>query len=139
MEYQKLPVEFKRQWIEALRSGKYSQTVGELFSYNVNTKNVEMHDGTNKEVLYDPNSYCCLGVACHILGIGNEDLNGIGNPYSLFEKFQENLTQEELYKQFANFPVMLMTPSSEVDKLVHLNDEEMWTFNKIADWIEENL
>jgi hypothetical protein len=37
-----------KRWVQALRSGKYQQATG---------------------VLYDGNGYCCLGVACDVLGI----------------------------------------------------------------------
>lgn len=41
----RLPKAFKKKWIAALRSGKYSQSVG---------------------YLEDSDGYCCLGVACRI-------------------------------------------------------------------------
>lgn len=45
----KLPEDFKKKWIEALRSGKYTQ--GKFFLQSTN------------------NTYCCLGVACRVAGI----------------------------------------------------------------------
>lgn len=44
IEY-KLPKSFKKKWIAALRSGKFSQT---------------------KNALQNVDGYCCLGVACRI-------------------------------------------------------------------------
>lgn len=137
MEYQKLPVEFKTKWIEALRSGKYSQTVGELYSSTANTRNVEQHDGTNKEVLYEPDGFCCLGVACAISGISKEEMDGIGNPETLVERYYG--VESGIHDRFEAIPLMLRQSTCEVDQLIHFNDEEMWTFKKIADWIEENL
>lgn len=43
-------LEHRRLWLEALRSGDFQQTAGQLFS---KTKN----------------AYCCLGVACRIAGL----------------------------------------------------------------------
>jgi hypothetical protein len=47
MSYIKLPEDFKRKWIEALRSGEYKQGKYTLFDK-------------------DNNSFCCIGVACTI-------------------------------------------------------------------------
>lgn len=55
----KLPIEFKRKWVKALKSGKYNQCIRKL---------------------YDGNSYCCLGVACVINGINKRLLNAVGQP-----------------------------------------------------------
>jgi hypothetical protein len=44
-KYPKLPKQFKRKWVAALRSGKFKQA---------------------QESLYNDGGYCCLGVACVI-------------------------------------------------------------------------
>lgn len=44
----KLNPEFKSKWIAALRSGQYIQTV---------------------DVMKSNSGYCCLGVACVVLGV----------------------------------------------------------------------
>lgn len=49
MSNEKLPIEFKKKWIAALRSGKYKQGTRGLYT---------LHG----------NSYCCLGVAAKVLG-----------------------------------------------------------------------
>lgn len=41
MTYEKLPEDFKKKWVEALRSGEYKQ---------------------GRHQLYDFDAYCCLGV-----------------------------------------------------------------------------
>jgi hypothetical protein len=51
----KLPIAFKRKWVKALRSGKYEQATGTMYSP-------------------DANGYCCLGVACVINGINHRYL-----------------------------------------------------------------
>lgn len=55
INHPKLPADFKKKWVEALRSGEYKQGSNRLYSY------------------YD-NSYCCLGVACRIAGYSEEDV-----------------------------------------------------------------
>lgn len=54
MEYPKLPEDFKKKWIEVLRSGEYKQAHFKLF------------DGIG---------YCCLGVACSISGYRDGELS----------------------------------------------------------------
>lgn len=56
-EMEKLPVEFKKKWLEALRSGKYEQGKGELF-----------YEG----------KYCCLGVAAAECGVPLKYIKGKG-------------------------------------------------------------
>lgn len=52
----KLPVVFKRNWIKALKSGKYKQGKSYLFDR-------------------DKNTYCCLGVAAVVCEIGKKHIN----------------------------------------------------------------
>lgn len=49
-------LENRRKWLEALRSGDYQQ---------------------GRQVLHnrEANTYCCLGVACHIAGISETEIN----------------------------------------------------------------
>ncbi len=54
----KLLEDFKKKWIDALRSGKYKQGTGTLIK-----KNDE-----------DENIYYCLGIAAIVCGIENEEL-----------------------------------------------------------------
>jgi hypothetical protein len=53
---QKLPVEFKTQWLESLRSGEYKQGKDAL-----------------KTVTADGTFYCCLGVASVFCGGDNDE------------------------------------------------------------------
>lgn len=63
-----LPKEFAEKWIAALESGDYQQGKNFLMSYSMN-------GGEPK--------YCCLGVACHVIGISNDDMNEKPLPYHL--------------------------------------------------------
>ena len=48
----------RKEWIEALKSGKYEQTTDALYRRGV--------------------GYCCLGVLCSIAGNSDDTLDGVG-------------------------------------------------------------
>lgn len=56
MEIVQLPKEFREEFLEALRSGRYKQGKSSLVAEDEHRTAV----------------YCCLGVACHILGISQD-------------------------------------------------------------------
>lgn len=72
----KLPIEFKRKWIKALRSGDYKQTTGGLYS------KLE-------------NAYCCLGVACVINGINKRFLKNEGTIPAKFSSMPQILIESD--------------------------------------------
>lgn len=124
--------EVKKEWVAALRSGKYSQTSG---------------------VLYDgDNAYCCLGVLCDIyakkmkkkafiygdfaLGTKNTGLGQYGLLPQIVMKWAE-------LNQFATDEYDCSTDirsgkANNAKTLASLNDDGM-SFEKIADIIEERL
>lgn len=113
----KLPKAFKKKWVAALRSGKYNQ--GASLLYNSNN-----------------NGYCCLGVACAILGIPDESLRGHGTiPLNKFNGIPELITGSAKNHNI-------------VAKLIHFNDgfndktldsQTPKSFNWIASYIERYL
>ena len=107
----KLPKSFMDEWLTALRSGNYDQGTGKLF--------------------YQGN-YCCLGVACAISGIDDDDL------------VQEYI--EDYIDEFRLAPKELIGNNTEnnlVEELTLRNDGDMGhdqhSFDQIADWIELNI
>lgn len=52
-----MKADIKKQWIEALRSGKYTQ---------------------GQEYLFRDGKHCCLGVLGEVCGIPREELDGMG-------------------------------------------------------------
>lgn len=114
MDNQKLPEEFKRKWVEALRSGKYKQGRGQL-------KDTQ-------------DQYCCLGVACIIVGYTKDQLDKCYIP-----------------KDFVLIPDKLRGASydsSTVKVLSNMNDGQdpntgkevpIKSFSEIAYYIEQNL
>lgn len=101
----------KKTWIEALRSGTYTQATGALY----NTGRGD--EGYNK-------GYCCLGVAARLADFSQVRLEGISD-LSRFS-IDDN----------ASFPPQIMRHEAE---LVTLNDDKRLTFHQIAHWIEENV
>jgi hypothetical protein len=116
IEHQKLPPDLKKEWLAALRSGRYPQGRGRL-----------LRDG----------AYCCMGVLAVIAGYdlsvlrGQEDLSAISCPLlgdwgrgpedgNFFPTDSESWTTTQRY-------------------LAGLNDGARKSFHEIADWVEENL
>lgn len=102
----------KQKWVDALRSGKYKQGRRLL---------------KNRD-----NEFCCLGVLCDL-----ED-------NTKWEKYKTQIGP--CYKW--GYSVGLLPPligdkykisNYHVEKLVSLNDNAHYSFNEIADYIEENL
>lgn len=110
----RLPKDFKKKWIKALRSGEFEQGGGMLH----NTYN---------------NTYCCIGVACRVIH-PRKDFKGAGL-LSMYDtkSFKiptilkgDNITLSDEYNLV-------------IDKLVEMNDEKKRSFNQIANWIDKNL
>ncbi len=117
----KLPPEFKKKWLEELRSGKYSQATG---------------------VLRDANGYCCLGVACKAVGINDNAL--IGNKIipdsNIFDAIPQILRRFYYDDIRHTSPISSYSVAFEMPAgiLATMNDEGK-SFSEIADYIEENL
>jgi hypothetical protein len=120
-----LPKNFKAEWVKALKSGNYTQGAGALRREN--------------EQLIDKPEYCCLGVACSVAGVPEEYISGewIEQQYDL-----------ELY-EYSEVPEVLHGGSDDnelVEVLSTMNDthtrdtsEHKFSFEDIADWIDENI
>ncbi len=130
----KLPPEFKKRWVEALRSGTFRQGIGALKR--------SLGDGNGKF------EHCCLGVAIEVLHpekpetwdhYTNSDVlkwrtvvgGVVGYLGSDGEEHEVDLALEQ--------PAEPLGLSGSVeDNLVQWNDGTK-KFGWIADWIEENL
>lgn len=102
----RLPKRFKAKWVKALRSGEYKQGKNGLYN----------SDG----------SYCCLGVACKIVGNSNEELGLIG------------YIEPELIKDYKKVPSILEREEELASKLAKMNDTGK-SFNQIAAYIDRYL
>ena len=103
--------ELMRQWVDALRSGKYRQTRGWL----------RKDDG-----------FCCLGVLCDISGVGEWEQRGDVGVWNYD-------TEDESLKGV--LPDVLTNTIGislgEQNKLASMNDRLGYSFGSIADKIEE--
>ena len=105
-----LPKQYKKKWITALRSGDYEQ-----------------EDGT----LYSCGTFCALGVALHACNdISLESLDGHHQPSDL----ESNLTDAE-YRAIPRE----IRKGELGEYIIDLNDNEGYSFDMIADYIEENV
>ena len=113
--------EIKKKWVEALRSGQYVQGRNKLRSPSSNDPDFPA-----------PSAFCCLGVLCDVVDSTQWQPPMDRKPdYMLYG-----------YHSTSTPPDVLDTSGlgrTDEDALVKLNDDERWTFNQIADWIEENL
>jgi hypothetical protein len=121
--------ELKAKWVEALRSGEYKQTTGEL------------HDRAT-------DSYCCLGVLCRVVGAefgdvmehNEDDGEWVSHDYVPHIGGKVLAADEELK---ASVCEEFGIPDQTV--LISMNDgnekEEIrsHTFSEIANFIEKNL
>lgn len=130
-----------RDWITALRSGKYEQGIGSLIDY---------HYPDGYEHHSDGYEYCCLGVLCEILGFnlkeilkeGVEDLETTdvsritGHPYATMicqEQFPIQIPNIELAEKIGEKNDFTYT---DAIRLGIINDQDV-DFNTIA-WIIEH-
>jgi hypothetical protein len=100
--------EHRRLWVEALRSGKYRQAIGDLRS----------DDG-----------FCCLGVGCDISGLGHWEDTRYITPDFRHEGTLETDVQEWL-------GLAGMEGEYWETSLARLNDNDKKTLAEIADIIE---
>lgn len=132
-EYQKMNPEVKAKWLEALRSGKYTQGQAVLKVYE-NGKP----------------TYCCLGVLCDI----NPDLGEWKDEGDSTYRNKTRLRADTFRMSDSDIPNALsygyayiphamheLTGLDEAaqSELANLNDDRKLSFAEIADWIEENL
>lgn len=104
--------EFK-DWLEALRSGKYEQGVGSL---------------------YEDGKYCCLGVACEELAVTSRRLlEAYGLPSGLAgaAKYVPGWLVE-----IESMAIMEKVKASHPTSLVNINDQQQATFDEIADYLD---
>lgn len=108
-----MDTKLKKEWVDALRSGKYKQTRGKLKSR--------------------AGGFCCLGVLCEVMGIKpvwrSEDKSPVHGEY-LYDSEECILTH--------NLRLRAGISPHEEGALIDLNDNGK-KFPEIANWIEENL
>lgn len=71
-------------------------------------------------------AYCCLGVLCEVAG-----LNRLGNA--------KTLDRSTRFRPLRDALDLGSAKAGAQEKLIDLNDEEFWSFKRIATWIEKNV
>jgi len=103
-----LPEPFRSNWISALRKSHYNQGVGYLCQSD-----------------YHGNySYCALGVACHVLGYENDEID------------EQVRIQDTWFSTNKEMPRKLQDREEFAGIVMSMNDDELRTFEEIADWLE---
>lgn len=128
-EYSKLKPEFKKSWLEALRSGNFNQGNG---------------------FLHSKDDFCCLGVLCEVNRVPSKikddseyffpeysRIYTYAFPYSEMEHSPDFYWLRELFENSEE--ITYLDLGRITDKLIDMNDGGGKNFNEIADWIEENL
>lgn len=127
----------RARWVEALRSGEYKQVKGALRGVN--------RDG-------DPVGYCCLGVACELAskeGVVERRENAYGSPGDLFYGDSESTALPHPVRRWLGIGIdgdlkeevrYESAPGIEdhTQTLIGLNDSVGYTFEQIADVIEND-
>lgn len=123
MTNHRLPKEFGKKFVAALRSGDYTQ---------------------GRHGLYTETGYCCLGVAAHICGVPNELLIGRGfvnsKDSAMYGRGSTKVLSDEATQK--GYPEELLADKvgggSFANTLASLNDDGN-SFGTIASWIEQNV
>jgi hypothetical protein len=109
-KYPKLPKQFKRKWVAALRSGKFKQA---------------------QKSLYNNGGYCCLGVAC-VIHAGKKIKPANDDP-------RNGQLPEEVLSVLRTEGNFRFRREWVGGVLMEMNDHEKWSFKRIAAWIEKTL
>ncbi len=110
----KLSKAFKKKWLNALTSGKYTGTTGNLCKVSKNDESKAL-------------GYCCLGVAGHMQGIPNTAL-------------RPHMFLNEKCISYAKKPIpdILIGNNRLTEHLAGMNDNKQG-FKRIAQWIDKYL
>lgn len=126
-----MKAEIKQQWLEALRSGKYQQGIGQLKMYEIE------YDEDDEPCQGDP-AYCCLGLLAEVAGLPVEAhcsaaFLGDGNTLDTLGLGAERGPDDLSYSSEDQ-----NTHTTAQRKLAAMNDNGK-SFAEIADWIEANI
>lgn len=119
--------EIKKLWVDALRSGSYEQGKGCLNNAD---------DGT----------FCCLGVLCdiaHEAGITSmESAESVDDPYIMYSYGGNKYAlpyEVSTWAGLSSDDPVLVTKEGHNFMVSYLNDQEEYTFEQIADLVEDQL
>ena len=104
------------RWLAALRSGDYKQTVKRL---------------------HRPDGFCCLGVACDLFNSDGWDVDLNWGTDAFSDQTLPEDVSRWLFDLWEADPVVYIKHSDEWMSLTSLNDGQGYTFEQIADALEE--
>ena len=109
-----------QRWIQALRSGEYQQTRGQLN--------------------HPTEGYCCLGVLCELQGIPSRN-TGSYVEYQFGDIFNSGGIPMDTFEKMTGFPDTIWggdstSPAGTRGMLIHANDHENLNFKEIADLLD---
>lgn len=104
----------QKKWIEAIRSGEYSQA---------------------KNYLRTEGGYCCLGVAVKVISGREPKIRGTGQLLGVYSSVRKALKLRGSSGELVSY--IETGDWTRADSLAKLNDDG-WTFDQIADYIEAN-
>ena len=120
----KLPADFKKKWVDALKSGEYYQIKGSFYEEGC--------------------GYCALGVAMvECLGIDKSFLNRMCTEDSVCEKHGIPYADIKIPWGYGSSDRTIADKENLVTRIVRMNDGDGdgygYSFNQIAEWIEDNV
>lgn len=147
----RLPIEFAKKWTSALRGGEYNQTIGTLI------RRIKDSDNDNIEFF----GFCCLGVAGHVCGHTKYTMGSNNYLKPSFKTEQYDVPLELISSNLENKLVRILSNMNDgiscsiyaelglkeynfrdLNKFMSILNCEVekvyFTFNEIADFIEDN-
>ena len=116
----KLPAEFKKGWVDALTSGEYEQV-----------------DGSFYEEGY---GYCAIGVALvECLSIDKSFLDCMSTLDNICEKYEIPYADVKIPWGYGSSSKSIADTIDLEDMMMEMNDGDGYSFNQIAEWIEDNV
>jgi len=100
----KLKKEFRDNWLAALRSGDYLQIREYLYSEEE-----------------DKPGYCCLGVACRVVGLNKDQINQIPQITTLTASLQYNIVNNIENVSFSKFEHKLINLNDGLSQRMYIN------------------
>lgn len=148
----RMRVEYKQPWLDALRGGQYKQGIGYLHMIEVLPdrcidypfcESCETSNDVVQNVIEGTDKYCCLGVICDTNGIEwSEITENESDGMDTFGIYSPDVVDQRVAD------ICVIGPSlgqqyglseNVINYLTYMNDDARYSFEEIADWIEENL
>ncbi len=116
----KLPADFKKGWVDALKSGEYNQVEGLFYEEGC--------------------GYCALGVAIvECLSIDKSFLDGMSTLDNICEKYKIPYADVKIPWRYGSSDKTVRDTVELENMIMEMNDGDGASFSEIAEWIEDNI